>query len=131
MRFHILVTPIANESAILTREQAEAGLAWLHAKLADGTLTAAEAWPQTGGYMIAEVSSLDALNDLLATYPLRHTVILEVNVAIPLDDGFAVLFAAIDIHAKRMAEQSPPAPTFGDVVSEFSRAGAIPRRRRS
>lgn len=102
MRFHILVTPAEDEPAILTREQAEAGLAWLHARLDDGTLTAAEAWPETGGYMIAEASSLAALEALLPTYPLRHTVYLEINEAIPLDDGFAVLLDAIDAGKKRI-----------------------------
>lgn len=97
MRFHIQVIPVADEPLVLTREQALDGLAWLKARLADGVLIDAAAFPQTGGYMIVKADSREALDDLLDTYPLIATVDLDINYLLPtLDDGFAVLLAAID-----------------------------------
>lgn len=109
MRFHILVTPVPEEPAILSPEEARAGLQWLKSMHANGILTAVEAWPSDpkgtpnrrigGGYMIAEVSSREALDDFLSGYPIIHTINTVINQAIPLDDGFTPLFDAIDEHA--------------------------------
>lgn len=100
IRFHVLVTPVENEAAVLTPEQAREGLAWLHDYAALGVITAVEAFPQTGGYMIIQVSSRGNLDALLSTYPLAHTVRMRINELVPLDDGFEVLLANIDRHAE-------------------------------
>lgn len=99
MRFHVLVTPVADEAARVTREQALSGLQWLRTKRAAGVLTAAEAWPQTGGYMIAEVPDRAALGALLATYPLIDTINVDIHEAIPLDAGFGVLLTMINLQS--------------------------------
>lgn len=96
MRFHISVTPNADEPLILTRGQALDALGWLNGHLADGALVAAEAFPETGGYMIAEADSREVLSGLLASYPLLHTIRMDINELVTLEEGFAVLLDAID-----------------------------------
>jgi hypothetical protein len=96
VRYHIRVTPIPDEPLILDRRQALDGLGWLNGHLADGSLIAAEAFPETGGYMIAEAANLEALTGLLASYPLLHTIRMDINELVTLEEGFAVLLAAID-----------------------------------
>jgi hypothetical protein len=101
--FHIAVTPIPDEPLVTSREQALAGLEWLNRKLAGGQLVRAKPFPQTGGYMIADIPIGDpvrarqALDALLGTYPLKDTVGLVINIELEtLEEGFEVLLAAID-----------------------------------
>jgi muconolactone delta-isomerase len=96
MRFHVTVTPDADEPERLTPRDVADGVGWLRGHEADGTLTAVEEWEQpdgtvTGGYMIADVPDRAALDDLLATYPLRHTVTMEVHRLAARNEGFDAL----------------------------------------
>jgi len=100
MRFLVLVTPVPDEAQVVTRAEALAGLHWLQQKIADGTLAAAEAYPQTGGYMIMTAASRAALAAALADYPLRRTIETDVRELVSLDEGFGVLLNAVDAYEK-------------------------------
>ena len=100
MRFHVTVTPDPDEPERLTPQDVVWGLAWLREHEERGILTAVEEWEQpdstiTGGYMIAEVEDRAALDALLATYPLRFTVTMQVHRLARRGEGFENLAARV------------------------------------
>lgn len=98
----ILVDPHPDEAERISIELADAGEEWLKRGIAEGYLTDANSYanadgtPRTGGYMIAVAEDWDALGALLATYPLRSTISLDVRpLNARLGVGFDVLRAAV------------------------------------
>lgn len=87
---------MAYEAQVVTVDTARAALTYLQGKLADGTYTECEAFPRTGGYINMWAHDVAHIEALLADYPLRHTIKLDVDELVSLDDGFAVLIANIE-----------------------------------
>lgn len=97
MWLRVLVDADPDEAERVTREQGEAGQAFLEQGLRDGWIKLALPYPETGGIMIVEVADMGEFRDRMSTYPLRDTISLDIREVLPrLSDGFAVLFANIE-----------------------------------
>lgn len=94
--FLVLVDAHPDEAQRIDQGRANAGLAWLEDGLAEGWIASAGAYPHTGGYMVVGADSRAAFDELLAGYPLRETIDVDVRPVVPLRQGFAVLAGNIE-----------------------------------
>lgn len=93
MKFLVTVTP---SFTLPPAAQARAGLAWLQERQENGTFEAIYAYPQTGGFIIYEMDSPEALMDDLMSYPLQPWVAYDVKPLVELAPAFGKLITQLD-----------------------------------
>jgi hypothetical protein len=78
-----------------TPEQFDAAIAWLQAKLDDGTFDCVYGFMERGGFSIANADSHRELLDLMAAYPLYGMVNFEVRPLLEFREGIDTLRAKL------------------------------------
>jgi hypothetical protein len=94
-RYFVLVRPLPDEAHQVTHERADAALAWLKEGEASGWFTTI-CFARTGGAFFWEATSPRVIEAALVDYPLRETIVVEIDELVELDAGFATLHANID-----------------------------------
>ena len=124
-RWHVRVTPVPNEAEIVTREIALAALTYLKERVNDWRYERCYAFDRTGGYIELYAGGPEEIEATLADYPLRATIILQIDRLVSLDDGFAVLLANIEVAASALPELSVGDGTHDDrdVDQQVDRVG--------
>lgn len=88
-----------------TPEQFDAAIAWLDAKLDDGTFDCVYGFMEGGGFSIANAESHRAAFDMMADYPLFGQVIFEVRPLLEFKEGIDITRAKLAEAQQAMAAQ--------------------------